>query len=200
MQSAARASISASAAAALREIFLRILFLLFLVVPIIEMYVLIEVGGLIGPWPTIGLVALTAMIGVALLRQQGFSTLMRGRARLNAGELPAREMLEGLLLAVGGALLLTPGFITDSLGFLLLLPPTRWFVVRALLRRGVVSVTGAGFRAGDGTRGFGPSDLDGRGGQGRPGSADGGRGGRPEVRRTRDGRHVIDGEWERRDD
>lgn len=176
---------------------MRFLFLLFLIMPIIEMYVLIEVGGLIGAWPTIGLVALTAIIGVALLRQQGFSTLMRGRQRLDAGELPAREMLEGLMLAVGGALLLTPGFITDGIGFLLLLPPTRWMLVRVLLRRGMVSVAGASFRSAGGAHGF------------RPGGGPGPQGPRPrgdshdevpDIRRTRAGRHVIEGEWERRDD
>lgn len=194
---------------------LRFLFLLFLIMPILEMYVLIEVGGWIGAWPTIGLVALTAVIGVALLRQQGFSTLMRGRQRLDAGELPAREMLEGLMLAVGGALLLTPGFVTDGIGFLLLLPPTRWMLVRLLLRRGMVSVAGASFRGAGGANGFGAGGPfgPGEGPFGPDGSASGPRGAgeprrsrsaddddAPEVRRTRDGRHVIEGEWERRDD
>jgi len=121
---------------------LRALFLLFLIVPIIEMYVLIRVGEWIGAWPTIGLVLLTAMIGVALLRQQGFATLARGMRRLDIGEVPAQEMLEGLMLAVGGALLLTPGFVTDVFGFACLLPPTRRAMVALVLRRAEVRVMG----------------------------------------------------------
>jgi UPF0716 protein FxsA len=160
---------------------LRILFLLFLLTPIIEMYLLIRVGQWIGAWPTIGLVLLTAMIGVGLLRQQGFSTLLRGRQRLDAGELPAQEMVEGLILAVGGALLLTPGFATDALGFCCLLPPTRRAMVRALLRRGVTSM-------GPGGESFHYS----AGWSSGPGRD-------PRVRRGRDGTHVIDGEYERRD-
>lgn len=159
---------------------MRFLFLAFLVLPIIEMYVLIRVGQWIGAVPTIAMVALTAVIGVALLRRQGLSTLLRGQRRLDAGELPAEEMLEGLVLAVGGALLLTPGFVTDAFGFACLVPPARRRIVRALVRRGLVSMT----------------TLDGRPGPG------GGAG--PGVRRTRDGRvvlegEVIEGEWERRD-
>lgn len=116
--------------------------LIFIVVPVVEMYILIEVGAIIGAWPTIGLVLLTAMIGLALLRQQGFSTLARGMQRLDAGELPAEEMLEGLLLAVGGALLLTPGFVTDAFGFALLLPFSRRALARVLMRRGLIRMAG----------------------------------------------------------
>lgn len=107
--------------------------LVFFLTPIIEMYLLIEVGGYIGAWPTIGLVMITAVIGVALLRIQGLATLTRGIGRLNQGELPAREMVEGLLLAVAGALLLTPGFVTDLVGFLLLAPPTRLLIAERVL-------------------------------------------------------------------
>ena len=89
---------------------MRILLVVFFTVPLVEMYVLIKVGEQIGALPTIALVVLTAVIGVALLRQQGLSTLTRGVSRLQSGEVPASERLEGLLLAVGGALLLTPGF------------------------------------------------------------------------------------------
>ena len=109
--------------------------LVFFLTPIIEMYLLIEVGGYIGAWPTIGLVMITAVIGVALLRIQGLATLTRGVGRLNQGELPAREMVEGLLLAVAGALLLTPGFVTDFVGFLLLAPPTRLLIAERVLAR-----------------------------------------------------------------
>jgi len=109
--------------------------LLFIVLPIAEMAVLIKVGGMIGVLNTIGLVLLTAVIGAWLLRQQGLATLLRANERLNSGELPAREVVEGLILAVGGALLLTPGFITDTAGFLCLLPGSRHWLAAQALRR-----------------------------------------------------------------
>jgi UPF0716 protein FxsA len=107
--------------------------LVFFLTPIAEMYLLIEVGGYIGAWPTIGLVMITAVIGVTLLRIQGLATLTRGIGRLNRGELPAQEMVEGLLLAVAGALLLTPGFVTDAVGFVLLAPPGRALIAERVL-------------------------------------------------------------------
>ena len=106
------------------------------------MYILIEVGGIIGSWPTIALVVLTAVIGVGLIRAQGFATLMRGIARLNAGELPATEMVEGVMLALAGALMVTPGFVTDTAGFVLLTPRVRRRLAAELLRR-FVPVAGA---------------------------------------------------------
>lgn len=109
--------------------------LIFFLTPIAEMYLLITVAGYINAWPTIGLVMLTAVIGVALLKRQGLATLTRGIGRMNAGEVPAREMAEGILLAVAGALLLTPGFITDFVGFTLLFPPTRMIIASELLKR-----------------------------------------------------------------
>ena len=109
--------------------------LVFVATPLIEMYILIEVGGIIGAWPTIALVVLTAVIGVGLIRAQGFATLMRGMARLNAGELPATEMVEGVMLALAGALMLTPGFVTDTAGFVLLTPRLRRRLAADLLRR-----------------------------------------------------------------
>ncbi len=117
---------------------MRFLFLLFIVVPVVEMWVLIEVGSAIGALSTIALVFLTAAVGLALLRQQGINTLLRVNSRMERGELPAGEILEGVMLAVGGALLLTPGFITDIVGFLCLLPFTRKPMVAALMRQGVV--------------------------------------------------------------
>lgn len=109
--------------------------LVFFITPIVEMYLLITVAGYIDAWPTIALVMLTAVIGVALLKRQGLATLTRGTARMNRGEVPAQEMAEGILLAVAGALLLTPGFVTDAFGFLLLFPPTRLAMVGVLLKR-----------------------------------------------------------------
>ena len=109
---------------------LRILFLLFVILPIAEIVVLIQVGGAIGAMPTIGLVLLTAFIGAGLLRQQGSSALLRAREKMAQGGIPAHEMVEGLFLAVGGALLLTPGFITDAIGFSCLLPGIRNHIIR----------------------------------------------------------------------
>lgn len=107
------------------------LLLLFFVVPIVELYLLIRIGSVIGPLATVGLVILTAVIGVFMLRRQGFATLQRARAVLDSGQLPAREILEGVVLLIGGALLLVPGFCTDAVGFLCLLPQTRhWFLAR----------------------------------------------------------------------
>lgn len=108
--------------------------ILFVVVPILEMWLLIKVGSLIGALPTIGLVLLTAMIGLALLRRQGFATLMRANQKLEQGQIPAREMLDGLFLAAGGALLLTPGFITDAMGFVCLIPGLRQLLLGRLLQ------------------------------------------------------------------
>jgi UPF0716 protein FxsA len=128
-----------------------VLFLFFILMPIVEMWVLIEVGSRIGAMSTIALVCLTAFVGLALLRQQGLSTLLRVNQRMEQGQLPATEILEGVLLAVGGALLLTPGFITDTIGFLCLLPPTRRYFIRSLLAKGMFTVaTGAGFQAAQG--------------------------------------------------
>lgn len=112
-----------------------IVFVLFVVIPVTEMWVLIEVGSRIGALPTIGLVLLTAVIGVALLRQQGFSTLMRAQQKMNEGQIPAKEMGEGIFLAVGGALLLTPGFITDFVGFCCLIPGLRQVLMGLILKR-----------------------------------------------------------------
>ena len=116
----------------------------FFLTPIAEMYLLIEVAGYIDAWPTIFLVMLTAIIGVALLKRQGLATLTRGVARMNAGEVPAKEMAEGILLAVAGALLLTPGFITDFVGFTLLFPPSRMAIASQLLKRVQLHAVGRG--------------------------------------------------------
>ncbi|XOV84347.1 MAG: FxsA family protein [bacterium] len=112
-----------------------LLLLIFFMTPIVEMYLLITVAGYIDAWPTIALVMLTAVIGVALLKRQGLATLTRGVSRMNRGEVPAQEMAEGILLAVAGALLLTPGFVTDTVGFVLLFPPARQALVVLLLKR-----------------------------------------------------------------
>lgn len=118
--------------------------LLFITIPIVEMYILILVGGQIGALPTIALVVLTATIGLALFRREGFATLHRLQTKLNQGEIPGRELLEGVMLLIGGALLLTPGFVTDAIGFVCLLPGLRQPLAEWLIRRGVLTMT-AGF-------------------------------------------------------
>ena len=115
--------------------------LLFFLTPIIEMYLLIEVAGYIDAWPTIGLVMLTAVVGVALLKRQGIATLTRGVQRAQQGQVPATEMAEGILLAVAGALLITPGFVTDFVGFTLLFPPSRVAIAKILMQRVAMSAT-----------------------------------------------------------
>lgn len=119
---------------------MRALFLIFLVVPIVEMLLLFEVAEHIGGLSTVGLVVLTAVIGIQVLKQQGLSTITRARQRLESGELPGQEILEGLFLAVGGAFLLTPGFITDTLGFIFLIGPSRRLLVHWLVRSGKIAV------------------------------------------------------------
>jgi len=126
---------------------------LFIVMPIVEMTILIKVGTVIGALNTIGLVLLTAVIGAALLRQQGLATLLRANQRLNSGELPAKEVAEGLILAVGGALLLTPGFVTDTIGFLCLIPGSRHWLAAQALKRMVVTGKTSSFTFTAGQRG-----------------------------------------------
>ena len=130
---------------------MRFLFLFFIAVPLVEMLLLFEVSDQIGGLSTLGLVVATALIGVQVLKQQGIATLTRANARLSSGELPAQEIIEGMLLAAAGALLLTPGFITDTLGFVFLAGPLRRLIAARLLRSGLVRAgggLGAGFSGG----------------------------------------------------
>ncbi len=109
-------------------------FLLFVGVPLLELYLLIQVGSEIGALPTIGLSILTAVIGTFLVRVQGFSVLLRVREMLDRGEVPALEVLDGALLLIAGVMLLLPGFLTDALGFLLLIPPFRRLLILRFVR------------------------------------------------------------------
>ena len=106
----------------------------FIGVPIVEIAVFIEVGGALGLWPTLGLVVLTAVLGTWQLRAQGLATLMRARDQVERGALPTREIFDGACLLVAGALLLTPGFVTDAAGFLLFFPPVRDILLGFLAR------------------------------------------------------------------
>ncbi|MCR8923643.1 FxsA family protein [Dasania sp. GY-MA-18] len=165
---------------------MRILFFLFVLIPIAEIMLLIEVGDHIGGLNTVALVLLTAIIGAGLLRKQGLDTLLRANQRMAQGEIPIKEMLSGIVLAVGGALLLTPGFITDALGFLCLLPLTRGWAIEHLIRKGVMA-------GGSGYASFSYSSQ----GQAGPRPA----GPKAEVQREVPGSHntTIEGEYRRED-
>ena len=103
----------------------RILFALFIVVPIIEITVLMQVGALIGAWPTIAIVIISAWPGAKHVRQQGIATLQSVQTKMAQGEMPSGEIVTGLMLLVAGVLLVTPGFVTDAFGLLLLVPSVR---------------------------------------------------------------------------
>jgi UPF0716 protein FxsA len=115
-----------------------LLVVLFIVVPIAEIYVIIKIGGLIGILPTIALLILDAFLGAALLRSQGRAVWRRFNEALAAGKIPAREVFDGVMVIFGGALLMTPGFITDVVGLLFLIPPSR------AIFRGLVSKLAVG--------------------------------------------------------
>ncbi len=114
---------------------LPVLLLIFIVVPIAELAVIIQVGEQIGVWWTIAILIADSIIGSLLMRAQGRSAWRRFNEALQAARPPAREVLDGVLVIFGGALLLTPGFLTDILGLVLLIPPTRAVVRRVLVKR-----------------------------------------------------------------
>jgi UPF0716 protein FxsA len=137
--------------------------LAFIVVPIVELVILVQLGQVIGLWPTVGLVLFTGAAGAALARMEGMRVLLAFQRELAAGRLPTQAMLDGISVLVGGVLLLTPGILTDAAGLALLFPPTRraiqWWV-RRRLEKGiasgnirVVSMGGAGFGAWSGGAG-----------------------------------------------
>ena len=133
-----------------------LLVLIFIVLPIAELYVIIKVGGAIGVLPTIALLIVDSFLGVALLRSQGRAAWRRFNEALAAGRVPAREVFDGTMIILGGAFLLTPGFITDAVGLLLLIPPTRaifrGMVARLAVRRAAFTVRAVswGYGAGRG--------------------------------------------------
>ncbi len=107
--------------------------ILFIGVPLVEIYLLIEVGGIIGALPTVFAVVFTAVLGVSLIRIQGFSTLQKAQKSMDQGMLPATEMFEGLMLLFAALCLLIPGFFTDAVGFLLLVPPLRTLIASKVI-------------------------------------------------------------------
>jgi UPF0716 protein FxsA len=132
-----------------------LLVLVFIVVPIAELYVIIQVGELIGVVPTLLLLLLDAVLGSWLLKHQGRSAWRRFNQALAERRLPGKEVADGFLVILGGALLIAPGFITDVFGILFLLPPTRAVARRILRRFAVGRVAVAGFPGGATTGGFG---------------------------------------------
>jgi UPF0716 protein FxsA len=134
------------------------LLLAFLIVPVIEIAVFIEVGGLIGLWPTVALIVLTAVLGMWMLRIQGFGVLRRAQESIARNEPPVREVFDGFCLALAGVLLIVPGFVSDTLGLLLFIPAFRNLLRRRLMRQlssrgGVrVFVDGGEVRPGQGPR------------------------------------------------
>ena len=131
------------------------LVLLFLVVPIVELYIIVQVASGIGVMETIGLLILVSVVGAWLVRAQGLGVLGRVQAQLAQGQVPGKEMVDGLLILFAGALMLTPGFMTDALGLLLLVPPTRAIVRTVLIHRYksrfVMTGTGTTFYTGGAT-------------------------------------------------
>ncbi|MFC4321061.1 FxsA family protein [Litchfieldia salsa] len=104
---------------------MRLLLALIIIVPALEIGLLVFSGNIIGPWPTILLIILTGVFGAWLAKRQGMETLRRFQDQMRYGQMPSDVIIDGLCILVGGVVLLTPGFITDLIGFLLLLPPTR---------------------------------------------------------------------------
>ncbi|OOE72411.1 membrane protein FxsA [Salinivibrio sp. PR6] len=161
-----------------------ILLLLFILVPVIEIGLFIQVGGWLGLWPTLALVLITAFVGASLVRSQGLMTLASVQDRLNRGELPAQQILEGVMLAVAGVLLLTPGFMTDAMGMLVLLPGPRAALAKQVMKRVTVSQASfsqGNFHQGGNTQGPFGEDPFRRGGRGEDGN-------------------TFEGEYERKDD
>lgn len=121
-----------------------IFFVLFFAIPIIEMILFYHVGGEIGILNTLLLTVLTAFIGAFLVRAQGIATLMAARGSMSRAELPVKEIFDGICIAIAGALLMTPGFFTDTIGFLLLLPPLREYLRHEVPKHFDVRAVGSG--------------------------------------------------------
>ena len=140
-----------------------LLFLLFIVLPIAELYVIIQIGGAIGVLPTLALLVVDSLVGAALARSQSRAAWERFNRALAEGRVPGREVFDGAMIILGGALLLTPGFITDIFGLCLLLPPTR-ALLRSFLTRSISKRAGTAWRVTTfgSARGPGPGPAPGR--------------------------------------
>lgn len=159
-------------------------FAIFVAMPIIEIAVFIQAGELIGLWPTIGVVVLTAIIGTSLMRAQGLQTLAKAQRQMDQGEMPIGALFDGICILVAGVLLLTPGFVTDTFGFLLLVPPLRQLIGAKVIMKLVQS---GNIRTSFGGGGFGGSHPGGPGTQGPRGSS---------GARSRGKGPIIDGDFE----
>ncbi|GGI80065.1 FxsA family protein [Shewanella gelidii] len=143
-----------------------VLFLLFVLIPVVELSVIIEVGNALGSWTTAGLIIFTAVVGVSLVRSQGLATLMQVQQKLAKGEAPGQQIVEGMMLAVAGLMLLIPGFVTDFIGLLLLTPFTRAPMAAVIYKRMQVRAAnnpnfhGGGFTQGGFGQGQNPFDSD----------------------------------------
>jgi UPF0716 protein FxsA len=115
--------------------FLGRLALFFVVVPVLELVLLIELGQVVGLWPTLAVVLGTGLLGAAMARAEGLRVLYRFQSELASGQLPGQALLDGIAVLLGGAFLLTPGILTDLTGFALLFPPTRRWIQRNVRRR-----------------------------------------------------------------
>ena len=111
------------------------LFLIFIVVPLLELYLLIKIGQFLGAEVTIALVVVTGILGAIFVRAQGFSLVTKIKHDLNEGKLPHKRLFEGVCILASGLLLITPGLLTDLAGFLLLIPPLRVRLINTLLRK-----------------------------------------------------------------
>jgi UPF0716 protein FxsA len=145
------------------------LFLLFTLVPLVELFLLLRIGGAIGPWATLAIVVITGVVGSAMARAQGVRVIREAQAAMNRGEIPSRGILEGILVFAAGLLLVTPGVLTDAVGFALLVPVVRAAVAtkigRAIRERFVVTTFGGAglgerFRRDDPRRPFDPEVID----------------------------------------
>lgn len=123
------------------------LFLAFTLIPVLELMLLVRLGGQIGLFPTLGICILTGVVGASLARSQGLSVLRRMQETSARGELPARELVDGVMILVAGVVLLTPGFLTDAVGILLLLPPVRALIRHVLAKRMTVALNRGSWHA-----------------------------------------------------
>ncbi len=119
-------------------IMFRILFIFFIIIPIIEIAVIMQVGALIGAWPTLAIVILTAWFGAKKVREQGLATLTSVQTKMAQGEMPSDEIITGVMLLISGVLLVTPGFVTDAFGLALLFPRVRGVIVNAFKKHIIV--------------------------------------------------------------
>lgn len=162
---------------------------LFIVMPILEIAILLRVGAAFGWVPTLLIVIITAVLGSAMLRQQGLATMAKARQRMDSGEMPAQQLAEGLLIMIGGVLLLTPGFVTDAFGFSCLFPMTRQWMAARLSARAIVGFSKGA--AGPTASGGNSAGAHAQGPRSQDSASRGGRAANGDI---------IDGDFERLDD